>query len=91
MNAACLRCNLKALNRYEYLMKGKYARQFDLQENPQNKQFVNNPYVPGKCDTTQLVCFDLVKGAKKCSTDKTLMLGFDAQGNLVTTKNIRHY
>jgi hypothetical protein len=67
-------------------MDGPYKKQFQIDVLPSNKEFVTNPYVPQKCDVSELVCFSLTDGASECHPNKSLMLAYDAQGNLMRKK-----
>lgn len=91
MNAACLKCNLKTLNQNKHLAQGDYAKQFQIDEHSSNKDFVKNPYVPKKCDVSDLVAFSLTKGSSDCQHDKSLMLNYDSQGRIRKVPEKRHY
>lgn len=90
MNSACKRCNLRTLNQHEHLMDGPYKKQFEIPVIPSNKDFVTHPYNQHKCDVSELVCFSLTGGAKKCHVDTSLQLGYDVQGNLLKSRKITH-
>ena len=89
MNAACLRCNLRTLNQHKHLSQGPYAQQFEIDVNPANRAFVKNPYVPGKCDVSNLVCFSLTGGAQSCHHETSLSIGYNVEGKMVKT-SVRH-
>jgi len=62
---------------------GTYGKQFDLEANPQNTWFVQNPYRPNKCHVSDIVCFSLINGAMACSPDQSLLMGYDVAGKIV--------
>jgi len=64
-------------------MEGDYAKQFKIQQIAPNKQFVNHPYKACKCENSDVICFDLVKGAGPCVENRTRVMGYDIQGKLI--------
>lgn len=63
--------SLRTLNRDPKYATGEYSKMFDIDILPSNADFVRNPYKPGDCSGTGLVCFSLTKGAKKCKAPKS--------------------
>jgi len=74
--------SLRPLNRDPKNMTGDYKKMFKIASHDSNKQFVSNPYKPGKCECSDQVCFSLTKGAIACKPDKTQMLVWNAQGEI---------
>lgn len=62
-NHVCYKCTLDALNRFREYGEGDYAKQFNLDVNPQNKSFAQNPYkYNNECTNTNVTCFDIKYG-----------------------------
>lgn len=78
----CNKIHLKSLNQYTKNITGDYSKQFVLDSHSENKNFLNNPYIPGQCNSTSIVEFDLVQGARSCYPQQTQMLNYDVQGNI---------
>ena len=62
---------------------GEYANMFKIDELASNQHFVKNPYKPGQCQTSDMICFSLTNGALACQPDQTKMLVYNAEGKLV--------
>lgn len=59
-------------------MSSNYADQFKIAVNAENRQFVENPYVPGTCKPCDVAEFHLVKGAHGCMPVKEMRVVWDA-------------
>jgi len=64
-------------------MSGEYVKMFNLPKHASNKNFVQNPYQAGKCKCGDMVCFSMVNGALPCTPDKTTMLIYNSEGELI--------
>ena len=74
--------SLKALNQYEQNTTGQYAEMFDLPILPVNEKFVKNPYVVGRAECSNIVCFSLTGGMLPCKPSNNTMLYYDSTGKI---------
>jgi len=62
--------------------RGLYKKQFNIEKNEANATFLQNKYVPGKCASSNFVCFSLTDGAIQCKPENSINIGYNAEGNM---------
>lgn len=73
----------RTFNRDPKYMTGEYAKMFNIEPIPSNKEFATNPYNQA-CGCGDTICFSLTNGALRCNPNRTQMMVYSPEGKLVT-------